>query len=240
MKQLLSLLVLSALLASCGSKTDPAAGKADTAGGKSTATSEPAAATGGGATEAPATPGKGTYTAESGIIEMKSDAMGDMTITTYFKDHGATKATYTMVEMMGQKSGQVVVEKDGYVTTYDLTSKTGQKRKLPPGAASGASGMSGAMPDVSQFAAMSAEDKAKYKFAELESRTIAGKEGKGYSMEMSGMKMKAWVWDNIPLRMEMEMGGPKPMVIEATKIETDVAVPDDKFAIPADVKITES
>ncbi len=86
---------------------------------------------------------------------------------------------------------------------------------------------------------MSAEDRQKVNFTELENRTVAGKEGKGYSIEQSGMKIRAWVWENIPLRMEMEMGGPEPMVLETTKIETDVAIPDDRFAVPADVKITE-
>jgi hypothetical protein len=170
---------------------------------------------------------------------MKSDAMGQMTMTTYFRDHGATKATYTTVEIMNTTTGNVAIEKDGYVTTYDITQKTGQKRKLLPGGSSGAGGLTAAMPDFTQLEKMSAEEKTRYKLTPLENRTIAGREGKGYSMEISGVKVKAWVWDNIPLRMEMDMGGKEPMVMEATKIETDVPIPDDKFVVPADVKVTD-
>ena len=236
MKQLLSLLVLSATLVSCGGKTETAK-VADSTGGTSTSATPTATDQGGTAAKPPA---GNAYSSESGIIEMTSKDMGDMTITTYYKDHGATKATYTTVEMMGASTGSVVIEKDGYATTYDLTSKTGQRRKLAAGAGSVGGGPMGAMPDMSQFESMSAADKERYKFTELEARTIAGKEGKGYSIEQSGMKIKAWVWENIPLRMEMEMGGPKPMVIETTKIETGVAIPDDKFVVPADIKITDA
>lgn len=242
MKQLLSLLVLSAALASCGGKSETAK-VADSTGGTSTTatptTTEPGSTT--GDTPAGSAANK-QFSSETGIIEMSSTDMGEMTMTIYYKDHGATKATHTNVEIMGVKTGSVLIEKDGFATTYDLSTKTGQKRKIPAGAGSVGAGPMGVLPDFSQFEAMTAADKEKYKFAELDPVTIAGKTGKGYSLEQSGMKIKAWVWENLPLRMEMVMGDPQPMkmTIETTKIETDVPVPDDKFVVPADIKITDA
>lgn len=66
----------------------------------------------------------------------------------------------------------------------------------------------------------------------LEPRTIAGKEAAGAELEVMGMKTRAWTWSNIPMRTEIYMGGPEPMVTEVVSLRLGEPV-------PADVTITE-
>lgn len=186
---------------------------------------------------APAAAGskKGMYEVKSGVLELTNSMSSDMKQTLYFDDYGAKQATYTLLEMkmMGQviKSETITIEADGWQIEYDAEKKTGTKRKmLGPKA--------GPMPDIKT---LSAKDRAEYKMVELPAKTIAGKECKGYGMDMMGMKMKAWTWSNLPMYSETQMGSAsdKPMVVEVKSLQVDVPVPADKFKVPEGIALTE-
>ncbi len=175
------------------------------------------------------------FPVKSGIIEWKSDMMGDITITLYFDDHGAKRATYTTtkVEIMRttHTSREVEIEADGWRINYDLDEKTGTRQKLSSlDALTGFGSMAG-MPDIPK----NVTDIPGVE--ELESRTYFGKEARGYAMEMMGMKVRAWTWEGIAFRTEMDMGGEEPVVVEVTRLELGVDVPADKFVVPADIVI---
>jgi hypothetical protein len=79
-----------------------------------------------------------------------------------------------------------------------------------------------------------------YKLKDLGKKDILGKQAKGFEMDIMGMKTEIWIWNNIPLYTKVFLSkDSEPMEIKANKIETDIAIPADKFQIPADVKLTE-
>lgn len=228
-----SALALAIVLAGCGGKD--AARDADAV--DSSAESQSAKA---------ATP-TGKYPSKSGIIEWKTDLMGDMTTVVYFDDHGARQASYTTTEIkifgMTQTTRSVEINADGWTTKYDPDAKTGVRFKTIGGAAAGVP----SFPDAGELARMKAELARMEKkgeipvadFEELPARTILGNEATGFAINAMGMKVRGWIWENIPMRTETDMGGKEPMVTEVTRLELGVAVPADKFAVPADVVITE-
>ena len=171
------------------------------------------------------------YNVKSGIVESTVDMMSEQAQTIYFDEYGAKQTIVTDVEVMGHKSRTISITADGWSITYDPAKKEGTRVKIPAGAAA-----AGGLPNPAQF---TDEMKKKYKVVELGSRTIAGKEAVGVSMEVMGTPMKVWTWEGIPLRTEIEMGGKAPMVTEVKNLQVDVDVPADKFVVPADVKITE-
>jgi hypothetical protein len=229
-KSILLVLVALAFIA-CDKKSDkPGAATADAAKGDAATTAS---------TDAPR-----PFKSKSGVIEYKMDFMGDQHITTYYDDYGAKQASYvnTSLEMAGQKfnSTNVSINANGEVITYDVDKKTGTRMKVPASSmgAMGATPGTGAM----DFEHLTDKQKQEYHIEEIGNATILDKDAKGYSMEVMGMKMKVWVWEGIPLKTEMNMGGKdaKPMVMEATKIETDVDVAADKFTVPSDVKLSDA
>jgi hypothetical protein len=167
---------------------------------------------------------------ESGVIEMKNSATPGV-MTLYFDRHGARQAIYSDLVMEGgMKTRAVQITADGWVYSYEESSKTGSKMKIPDEAASNPTDPSDLTP----------EQKKQYSYRELEPRTIVGKEATGHTFTMNGNEYSVWVWQKIPLLMELRNPAMRePVVMEVTKIDTDADVPADKFVIPADVKISE-
>jgi hypothetical protein len=233
MKQALLLIALSLLITACGGKNDAAS---DTAKDTSAASSSEASSSSESSSEGSSTASTGTtkkqYEVKSGIVEMKNSMMDGMKSTLYFDDYGAKQATISSVEMMGQKSENVQIMSGGWNLAYDAKTKKGTKMKIPENAFAGGSG-------VPSPADLTDEMKKKYGYKELEDREFLGKTAKGYSMSAMGMDVKVWTWNNVPLYLEMGTGQGKPIVMEATSIQTDVDVPADKFVVPDDVTLEE-
>lgn len=174
---------------------------------------------------------KGPFEVKSGIVEMTTDMMGEQKQTMYFDDYGKKQALYskTSVTMFGQtiNSSSLSITADGKSTEIDLEKKTGKSRKVATATSS--------VPDPATF---TAEMKAKYKYEELPEREIAGKKCKGFAIEpMKGMPMKAWTWKGVPMLSMTRVGN--GLVTMTTTSFQEVAVPAEKFKVPADVKITE-
>lgn len=221
-------LLLALPLAACKGQGNPPA--ADDAG---TMQEESAASK-----ASPSTPA-GKYSTKSGVIEWKADLFGETSIVLYFDDYGAKQASYTTttVSMFGQTSttNKVEITVDGWTTSFDPDEGTGVRRR---GSGSGLGGMP-TLPDAKELAQLKAEDRKRYGFEELPARTIFGKEARGYAMSAMGMKIRGWSWENIPMRLEADMGGKEPMVMEIARLDLGAPVPADKFAVPAGLEITE-
>jgi outer membrane lipoprotein-sorting protein len=178
-----------------------------------------------------AAPGK--YKVKSGVIHSTLDAAiaGPTKMTTYFDNYGATEAQETMNEMkiMNQtiKIHNITIMKDGWIYNIDLEKKTGTRHK--------GSAISANM----DYSSLSGEMAEKYHVKKESNETVAGKTCDVFSMD-DGKNMKGRVatWQGIPMRVDMQMAG-MPMKQTVESIETDVAVPADKFEVPADVKITD-
>lgn len=218
-------LLLTLPLAACKGKGEAPAEETETA-----AAAAPAAKG-----SAPA----GNYPAKSGIIEWKTDMMGEMTTVVYFDDNGAKQASYTTtrISLFGTNTvtHSVEINADGWTIKYDPDAKTGSRYRSIGGAVGGMP----TFPEAKELSRMKSGEGAVGSLEELPPRTILGKEAKGFAITAMGMKVRGWIWENIPLRTETDMGGKEPMVTEATRLELGVPVPADKFAVPADVVITE-
>lgn len=178
-----------------------------------------------------------TYPTRSGIIEWKSNMVGDMTMTLYFDDHGAKRATYTTTSMRimntTHTSREVEIAVDGWLIHFDPDEKTGTRQKLSAlDALTGFGSMAG-MPEIPKNITDIPG------IEELEPRTYFGKEAHGYAMEMMGMKVRSWTWEGIAFRTEMDMGGEEPVIMEVARLDLGADVPADRFTVPADVVLTD-
>jgi len=196
--------------------------------------------------EAPAEATAGTstsaerYPSKSGIIESRTSGMLDSETTVYFDDGGAREATYTTSVMrFGNDSvtSKSIEIRDGewfYTYKEDEDHWVRWSAKSFGSAAPSLPGGNGNPTASLMNDAMKGSADAK----ELPARTIAGKEVSGMEMEMMGMKVRMWMWENIPLRSEVEMGS-KPTITEVTSLQLGVPVPADKFRPPAGATIVD-
>lgn len=164
--------------------------------------------------------------------------MGPVESTTYFDDYGAKECTESIAEikMFGQTIRQHsrTIIKDGYSYNLDLVSKTGTKMKMDESMT----------PDMKMgFAAMAASMKDSIKIKELGTEEYLGRPCRKIEVSMKDGKSAGtfWLWKNISLKMNTKdavsgMG----FTMAATKVEELSSVPSDKFAIPSDMKITET
>jgi hypothetical protein len=166
----------------------------------------------------------------SGILETTTELLGTQTEVLYFEDFGRRRATYTTTSIaLGvEKSVSHTLRidlPDGMSYDVDLDQKTGTKMKLPPEAAAALA--------TAMTAGMSKDVKVK----DLPEKEFLGKRCKGLEVEAMGIPTRTWTWKGLTLYSEASRGGGKPIVIKATKLTVDVAIPADKFKVPAGVEI---
>lgn len=178
---------------------------------------------------------------ETGIVETISSRRGDSNVTrvvTYFRDHGATRASYITYGGSGDGIDEVEIVLDRLATTYDVRMRKGSRTELLPGDNGGFTlGTGDSVPEFWIFPTSPEAMKEPRTVTEIEDRTIAGKAAKGRSVTMSGVRISWWTWNGIELRFEVEAHGVVQSVREATRIETDIPIPDEVFEIPADIHI---
>jgi len=164
--------------------------------------------------------------------------LGPVETTTYFDDYGAKECIETKAEikMFGQsiKQHSRTITKDGYSYTLDLVSKTGTKMKMDDAMT----------PDMKAgFAAMAVAMKDSIKIKELGTEDFLGKSCRKIEVSMADGKSAGvyWLWKNISLKMETkDPSTGKGFTMAATKVEELSSVPSEIFAIPSDIKITET
>jgi hypothetical protein len=172
---------------------------------------------------------------KAGMSEMTMEMMGmKTTVINFWDDFGAKSLTEVKGEMMGAKMNETTIEKDGYSIKYDGEKKTGTKVKKDT-----------AIPDIS-FHNMTPAQLKERGMTEAGTETILGKECTVYDVDMDRMsggdstaqpmkvKGKVWVWNGIPMKMEMG----DLMKMETTKLEVMETVPAAKFEVPADITIS--
>jgi len=178
----------------------------------------------------------GKYKMKSGIITMISETMGmKQTITMYFDDYGNKQSTETKGELDMGALGKTEMHnlnfrKDDYSYNIDLVKKTGTKMKTLT---------SGKQKDI-DFSKLSDDMMKQMKITKQGTEEVLGKTCDKYLLNDPDLKMKSsyCVWNGIPLKSEVDMGGIKATVT-ATKIEENASIPNEKFEIPKDIKIKE-
>ena len=172
------------------------------------------------------------YQVKSGIIEYQVSGMQTGTETLYFDDWGWSEATYTQVELnvSGHKSTQdsVTIIDKKYSHNFDVVKRTGLRVAEPLGELIAAAKKQGKdMTDVGLAMMQSMGGK------KIGTETIAGHECDIY--EMKSLNTKTWIYRGLTLKTESSMANMSINKV-AIKADFDVAVPSDKFVVPADIK----
>ncbi len=174
------------------------------------------------------------YELAEGIIEYEMNIIiTTVKMTTYFKNHGEIQASVMEANIMGQKSVERELHKDGVFYKLDMLKKTGDKIV-----------MDGEIPaDFDpmkfNFANISDEIKEKYHIKEVGKEEFLGKECTIYTTEAPEGTSKMWIWKNIPLKMKVNAQGMEMDLLTAKKIDENPTFPEGIFEIPADFTITE-
>ena len=169
------------------------------------------------------------YNIESGVVELKSN-VGSQRQQIYFDDYGAKEAVHVITEGSGTTNTTIVVNAGGSSVVYDPEKKAGTRADLSD--ALSQLGLGG----IPNLGSLDERMKRELKYRPIAGRTILGRKADGASIEVVGTPLKIWTYEGIPLRMEATMQG-NALVVEATSLKTDVAIPASRFVVPSDVKL---
>lgn len=198
---------------------------------------EKAAEIANGATNTPAAAQTSTYKKyeiKSGVVTFEtSTEVGGYSLNSkqvlYFDDYGLKECEekYTTDAAGGKETlTDRAFVKDGYRYTCSVENKGGTKTK--------AIGYGIAV----QFNMDEAAKQKDLKYSGIPDETICGKACKGFSMTSPSSVMYMHGWSGITLKSVLNNKTVKSSTV-ATKIEENVAIPPDKFEVPAGVTITD-
>jgi len=179
------------------------------------------------------------YGIESAIVKkstvMKMQGMPTeqtMSSIQYFAGFGNKESSETSINVAGQTFTTFTMIKDGYVYSANLTVKQGTKVNLAE-----IDGYS-----TVNFLTLTDDVKKKYQIQANGIEQILGKPCNRYEMTYTaqGQSVKAtvWIWQGLTLKSRMNMGGTS-IEEEATDIQEGVAIPAEKFELPAGITFTE-
>jgi hypothetical protein len=173
------------------------------------------------------------YKVRSAIVNYKVTGMQEGTETLYFDRWGMREARYTETEIkmmgMGVKTHNLTLLDGEFTYAVDLVKKTGTKAKTP---------MMEALMRKAESENQDLTDIGKDMMVQMGGKVIGEEEILGKTCqiwEISNMKTKTWIWNGITLKSETNMMGTQTS--EATSIEVDVDIPEDKVTLPSDITI---
>lgn len=167
------------------------------------------------------------YPYKSAVIEYTYSGNTTGTSTHYIDDHGRKSAQFNQFKTKSfgstTETNQQVIFKDSIMYTIDLIKKEGVKTK------------------IQNLNEKEIQDWAK----DIDSlwRSMGFKKtGEGEILGKKcdiweGMSTKVWVWQNFALKTETNIFG--KMVMEATKLDLNASISEDKFRIPDGIKMSE-
>jgi len=168
---------------------------------------------------------------KEGMIEYEMNIMiTTVKMTTYFKDYGAVQASIMETDMMGVKTVERELQKNGEHYRFKMTEKTGEKIIMDTEETD---------PMEINFANLSDEAKAKYKIKETGEEKFLDKPCKIFTTEAEEGTSKMWIWKGIPLKMSVAAQGMNFDLLTAKKVSESPTFPADIFEIPAGFTITE-
>jgi hypothetical protein len=175
---------------------------------------------------------EGRYKLKAALIEYEIDMMGIKAKSTlYFKDYGKFQCVEASMEMMGVSSVNRTLEIDGYTYTLKMDQKTGSKIKSVVN-------KEDMDPNEMDFDNLSDEIKTKYKIVEKGNQEVAGKNCKVFGMTIEGQEATFYVWNNIPVKYEMNQNN-MTMIMKAIRIEENPSFPAGIFDVPKGFTIEE-
>lgn len=154
--------------------------------------------------------------------------LGQQTETIYYWDdfgYFQSAETYNK-SIMGENLFWKMIKQDSLLFTYEIREKEGEVYYSN-------NNLIGSQ--VPNFSMMILQDQEKFYFQKIEGRTILSKECHGYFFSKDGMAAKAWLWENIPLLVEISTEESIELKYEVTSIETDILIAPSIFQIPSSV-----
>lgn len=175
------------------------------------------------------------YQIESGVVQYQMTGGQNGSETIYFDRWGMREAKYTRTEIsfsgITQKTNTLTLIDGEWIYVVDMDKRTAAKTK-------------------NSLLKTIAEKSGKKDFGEIGeqmlrdmggekigSGEIAGKPCDVWEVKRLGSK--SWVWKSIALKTQVKMGGLE-ITSTATSVEEGVSIPEDKFALPSGVSVTET
>jgi len=174
---------------------------------------------------------KGKFLVKSAIIEFDSEIIGmKQNMSMCIDKWGELSFVEMQGELMGMKSHNISIIKDGFEYTIDMTKKTGVKKPY----------VFKNNPEDIDFSALTPEIMKEFGMTKEGTEVFLDKKCDKYAVNNSLTKMKGYylVWQGIPLKTEVSVTG-MSIKMTAKKIDLSATIPASKFDIPAGVKITE-
>jgi hypothetical protein len=176
------------------------------------------------------------YQIESAAIEYKLSGTQSGKETLSFDRWGMREAKHTQTELRvagrAIKSHRLTLLDGEWTWNIDLDKKSGIKMPTP------------VLPEIQKRL-----EREKKSLTELGKEMLVHMGGKKVGeeqvlgkpcevYEIKSLGTKTWIWQGVTLKTRVDFAGQK-MLTEAVRIDDATPVPADKFAIPADVKVTE-
>ena len=165
------------------------------------------------------------YGPESGIIKYEVKSGGTTTHrTTYFTEHGLREAHYLnfgteqspLQHITILDRGEIIAQGPGDPEPLQAPWRPDPNRALP------------------NFRNLTDDMRKLFNLKELPSKTLFGKECKGYSLMIGKSITDIWIWEGVMLYSEIK-GAPgkkiPPMIIQAISIDTSAQPEDRTFSI---------
>lgn len=178
------------------------------------------------------------YKIQSAIVSFTLSGTQSGTETLWFDRYGNREAKLTQSSMtvVGQtiKTNKLVITDLESIITVDLDNKTATKMPLPKMTANLIESVKKKGGDMTDLGTEMIRQMGAVKTG---TETVAGKPCDVW--EIKNLGSKSWVWNGVTLKNETRFGG-QSMKQEAASVQENATVPDDKFAVPAGISITEA
>jgi len=173
------------------------------------------------------------YRTKSAMVEYELSGARKGTETLYFDQWGMREAKHTSAETsfsgFSRKENSLTVMDGEWIYAIDLDRKTGTKTKNP--LLKEITDKHGTK-DLGEIG----ERIMKQTGEKTGTGDVAGKLCDIW--EVKNLGTKTWVWNGVPLKVQTKMAGLE-MTTTATRVKEGATIPEDKFAVPAGVRITE-
>ncbi|GEM_PF-953126 len=174
------------------------------------------------------------YGIESGVVEYAVSGAQKGTETLYFDRWGQREATYTDTEIslagISQKQNTLNILEGEMIYNINLATRAGTKTVNPL-----FKKILDRSPDknLADLGLRMLEEMGGVKIG---AEQIAGKLCDVW--EVKNLSSKSWLWKAVTLKVQVKMAGME-VTKTAARFEEGVAIPEDKFAIPSDVEMSE-
>jgi hypothetical protein len=183
------------------------------------------------------------FDVKSGIVKLTvrhplnngSDTMGTDShevawFTRYFDDFGARTAEYEYTDSARTDLRRTTIQNLGTSYLYIEGDTAAMQFNWPPVAL------------LPNFNRLTDQMRTLFNISEIEGREVVGKQTMGYSLLRNGAQSKIWAWKGIMLYAEVGSvpeQNIRPMIAEATSLQTDVPVSPEVFQLPAGMKVVD-